>query len=151
MSYLEFISGMKLPDNVVIKSKEMFDGFAESSLNSIIPKIKSIVIRGLYPYKSDHDIVISHEKANIIYGGNGAGKTTSINSIEFGLLGSLADFEIKSNFSNRVINRFDVQVNLEINGKQYILQSCLCLQPRQVYCGFFLLPHSIDRSSVDHS
>lgn len=123
MNYLEFIQNNKLPDNVSLKAKELFEGFSDKK--TILPKIKSITITGLYPYKSDYDIKINNEKANIIYGGNGAGKTTAINSIEFGLLGSASDFEIKSNFSNRVLNKFIVNSVFEIEDNSYLLQRSL--------------------------
>ena len=131
MDYLTYINGLEKADfgevfsDIKIKAKNLFEDLQESSPDIRLPDIISIEITGLYPYKSDHTIRIKREKANIIYGGNGAGKTTCINSIEFGLLGSSSDLEIKTNFSNRVINKYNINTVLKIDGKTYQLARSL--------------------------
>ena len=121
MDYLQYINTLGLDSVIDTKAKNLFEDFKESSPEIKLPEIKSIDITGLYPYKSDHTIMVKNTKANIIYGGNGAGKTTCINSIEFGLLGSSSDLEIKTNFSNRVINKYTIKSILSIDNKTYLL------------------------------
>ena len=121
MNYLSYIDSLELDSEIKIKAQNFYEDFKESSPAIKLPEIISIDITGLFPYKSDHTIMVKNEKANIIYGGNGAGKTTCINSIEFGLLGSSSDLEIKTNFSNRVINKYNVKTILSIEDKTYQL------------------------------
>lgn len=127
MDYLTYINGLKkdelgeISSDIKIKAKNLFEDLKESSPEIKLPEIISIEITGLYPYKSDHTIRVKREKGNVIYGGNGAGKTTCINSIEFGLLGSSSDLEIKTNFSNRVINKYNINTVLKIEDKKYQL------------------------------
>ena len=121
MNYLSYLDSLELDSEIKIKAQNFYEDFKESSPAIKLPEIISIDITGLYPYKSDHTIMVKNEKANIIYGGNGAGKTTCINSIEFGLLGSSSDLEIKTNFSNRVINKYNVKTILSIEDKTYQL------------------------------
>ena len=127
MDYLSYVNGLEKANfgevfsDIKIKAKNLYEDFLESSPEIKLPQIKTIDINGLYPYKSDHTIMVKDNKANIIYGGNGAGKTTCINSIEFGLLGSSSDLEIKTNFSNRVINKYTIKTTLSIDDKTYAL------------------------------
>ncbi len=121
MDYLSYINSLELDSEIKTRAKNLFEDLQESSPDIKLPEIISIDITGLYPYKSDHTIRVKNTKANIIYGGNGAGKTTCINSIEFGLLGSSSDLEMKTNFSNRVINKYTITTVLKIDDKRYQL------------------------------
>lgn len=125
MDYLTYIDSLDLDDSVKLTAKNLYEGFKELSNEIKLPEIIDIQINGLYPYKSDHTIRVKNEKANVIYGGNGAGKTTCINSIEFGLLGSSSDIEIKTNFSNRVINKYVIKTLMRIDNKTYLLERSL--------------------------
>ena len=125
MDYLTYVNDLDIDDSIKLKAKSLYEDFKESSPYIILPELVDIQITGLYPYKSDHTIRVKNEKANIIYGGNGAGKTTCINSIEFGLLGSSSDIEIKTNFSNRVINKYTIKTQLIIDKKKYLLERSL--------------------------
>ncbi|OLS25916.1 MAG: hypothetical protein HeimC3_11900 [Candidatus Heimdallarchaeota archaeon LC_3] len=84
-------------------------------------KIERVSISGIYPIKSDEIIEFNSNFANIVYGGNGAGKTTCLESIEFGLLGSKT-IEIKNTFGKRIINKFVVEIILRIENVLYSLK-----------------------------
>jgi DNA repair exonuclease SbcCD ATPase subunit len=125
MDYLAYLGSIEIKSEVKLLAKSLYEDIRESTTDIILPKIINIEITGLYPYKSDHIIKLKNEKANIIYGGNGAGKTTCINSIEFGLLGSSSEIEMKTNFSNRVINKYKITSIMQIENKKYKLERSL--------------------------
>ena len=127
MEYLDFIRDNS-NESVFLRASELFKQYLNPFDSKLprtqlqLPQIDSILINGLYPYKNDEQVELTKGKANVVYGGNGSGKTTAINCIEFGLLGSNAFFEIKSTFSKRIINKFDVKAFLRFNHKPYLLQ-----------------------------
>ncbi|MHA2362718.1 MAG: hypothetical protein ACXAC7_02075 [Candidatus Hodarchaeales archaeon] len=124
MDYLDYIRNKSTNDKVFLRTSELYEETCSNTKSRfLLPMLNSLVISGLFPFKSDQIIELYRkEKANVIYGGNGAGKTTTINCIEFGLLGAASSLEIKSTFSKRIINRFDVKTNFTIDSKPYLLQ-----------------------------
>ncbi|MHA1990559.1 MAG: hypothetical protein ACW981_10010 [Candidatus Hodarchaeales archaeon] len=85
-------------------------------------QIERVTISGLYPFKSDEIIEMNSKSGcNVIYGGNGAGKTSSLLAFEFGLLGSKT-IEISKTFGKRIINKFVVEIFLRIENTLYSLK-----------------------------
>ena len=117
--YLSFIKERVSP-TVYQQAESFYNDFSDRYSQVKMFKIESVDIQGLYPFKSDQIVTLKHEKANIIYGGNGAGKTSSLVCFEFGLIGSAGNaFELKTAFSKRIINKFQVEIIFKTLDEKY--------------------------------
>ena len=120
--YLSFVKGWLSP-NTYQHAESLYNEFSDRYSQVNIFDIESVDIQGLYPFKSDQIISLKRERANIVYGGNGAGKTTSLFSFEFGLIGYASSaFELKATFSKRIINKYQVEITFKtVDNKYYSL------------------------------
>ncbi|MFW9927857.1 MAG: AAA family ATPase, partial [Candidatus Thorarchaeota archaeon] len=119
-NYLNFIKE-SATENVASYAKKLYDELIQSYPPLKLFQIDEIRISGLYPFKSDEIIRLESKLANLVYGGNGAGKSTCLDCIEFGLTGS-RNIEIKKTFGKRIINRFVTETFLRVDNNTYCLK-----------------------------